>query len=94
MVYFEYEGLRIPWYRRPPIEIWRRLRQIIYTRDGGLCCYCHNPVRLEDCHIHHVLELSEGGTNQPTNLKTLCVKCHKTRHPFMRSPRDKLRELV
>ena len=47
-------------------------------------------MELNNCHIHHTLELSEGGTNHPSNLKTLCKDCHKIRHPFMLDARDKL----
>jgi len=86
----ELHGLRFPWLTRMAVELWRPLRQFIYARDGGRCCDCGLPVELTDCHIHHVLELQEGGTNHPTNLKTLCVDCHKQRHPFMQDAHDKL----
>ena len=81
---------RYPWFSRMPIEQWQELRQYVYERDGGLCQYCDQPTRLDECHIHHVLELNEGGTNHPSNLKTLCNPCHKKRHPFMRSAHEKL----
>lgn len=83
--------VRFPWYGRPAIEQWIKLKQYIYQRDGGLCQYCKQPTRYEDSHCHHVLELSEHGTNHPSNLKTLCRNCHKNRHPFMKSAREKLR---
>jgi 5-methylcytosine-specific restriction endonuclease McrA len=89
---FELNGKYYPWYRRMPVAQWREIRQYVYTRDGGKCRYCDAPVELYECHIHHVLELSEGGTNHPSNLKTLCRKCHKQRHPFMKSAREKLHE--
>lgn len=82
--------LRFSWYKRLPLELWRPLRQYVYLRDKGECQYCHSKVELHKCHCHHVLELSEGGTNHPTNLKILCVKCHKKRHPFMLTAKDKL----
>jgi 5-methylcytosine-specific restriction endonuclease McrA len=63
------------------------------VRDEGICGYCFDVVELHKCHIHHALELSEGGTNHPSNLKVLCVDCHKARHPFMMTARDKLRQL-
>ncbi len=87
---FELNGKRYPWHHRMPIAQWREVRQYVYEHDGGLCQYCDDPVELNACHIHHVLELSEGGTNHPSNLKTLCIKCHKKRHPFMQTARDKL----
>jgi hypothetical protein len=79
----ELPGMYFPWYTRMSVELWRPLRQYVYQRDKGLCQYCGTQVELIKCHIHHVLELSESGTNYPTNLKTLCVPCHKDRHPHM-----------
>jgi len=83
--------IQIPWYRRPPIEIWRQLRQVVYCRDHGLCMYCSTAVALHECHIHHVQPLSQGGTNHPSNLKTVCVRCHKERHPHMKTKAEALR---
>lgn len=79
-------GIRFPWYGRMQLELWRPLKQWVYQRDKGRCQYCGDSVEYIKTHCHHVLELSEGGTNHPTNLKTSCVKCHKKRHPFMKSP--------
>lgn len=87
MEHFKIDGMdraRFPWYSRMPVNLWQLVRQHVYGRDNGRCCYCGKPVELFACHIHHVLPLSEGGTNYPTNLKTLCVDCHKMRHPHMR----------
>lgn len=82
---FILENNRYSWYKRLPIEKWRVMRQYVYKRDNGRCLYCDNPVELYACHIHHILELSRGGTNHPTNLKTLCIDCHEKRHPHMLS---------
>ena len=83
-------GYHFPWYTRMPIDLWRKMRQYVYERDRGRCCYCGAPTELFDCHCHHVLELYEGGTNHPSNLKTLCRPCHKRRHPHMLSPLERL----
>lgn len=86
MAYFQISelNLKIPWYGRPKLEDWVKLKQWIYERDKGICHYCQNPVEYHKSHCHHVLELSEGGSNHPSNLKTLCIECHKVRHPFMK----------
>jgi 5-methylcytosine-specific restriction endonuclease McrA len=86
----EFPNIKFPWFQRPPDYLWRMLRQYTYEKDKGICQYCGKLVELTDCHIHHCLELSEGGTNHPTNLKTLCKNCHKERHPFMMDARDKM----
>jgi len=82
-------GLRFPWYTRMSIEIWMPLKQYVYQRDKGICQYCDIQFEYKSTHCHHVLELSEGGTNHPTNLKTLCIPCHKDRHPFMKTAKEK-----
>jgi 5-methylcytosine-specific restriction endonuclease McrA len=86
----ELPGLYFPWYGRLSIEMWRPLKQFVYERDKGICDYCKEQYPYEQTHCHHTLELSEGGTNHPTNLKTLCHNCHKERHPFMKTPFERL----
>ena len=86
----ELPGKRFPWYSRMSIDLWIPLKQYVYQRDSGICQYCDNPTPYESSHCHHILELNEHGTNHPSNLKTLCQKCHKDRHPFMKSAREKL----
>lgn len=89
----EIPDAKFPWYGRPPLALWIKLKQYIYERDKGVCQFpggCGN-VEYHDSHCHHILELSEGGTNHPSNLKTLCKKHHKIRHPFMMSAIEKLR---
>lgn len=89
----EIPGKRFPWYGRMTIELWLPLKQYVYQRDGGACQYCGEPTAYEKSHCHHVLELSEHGSNHPSNLKTLCHDCHKKRHPFMKSAREKLKDM-
>lgn len=90
----ELPGLKFPWFGRMPLYLWRPLKQWVYQRDNGVCQYCNTETLYEKTHCHHVLELSENGTNHPSNLKTLCHQCHKVRHPFMLSTREKLRQGV
>ena len=92
MVTFQVGGLtqRFPWYGRMSVELWIPLRQWVYARDGGLCQYCGAHKELFEVHIHHALELSEFGTNHPSNLKTLCRECHEHRHPFMLSVMERM----
>lgn len=82
----ELPGYRFPWYGRMPHDLWQPLRQYVYERDGGICQYTGKPVELYKCHCHHVLALSEGGTNHPSNLKTSAKKAHERIHPHMLDP--------
>ena len=35
---------------------------------------------IPDLHAHHIVPISEGGSNTLENLITLCSDCHKERH--------------
>jgi len=56
-----------------------RLRFSILARDGFRCRYCgrspqEDGVKLA---VDHILPLSKGGTNEPSNLITSCVDCNR-----------------
>lgn len=67
---------------RPPIEVWRNLRRLVWERDGGHCQgpYCKNapPLPLNRCHIDHI-QSGKRGSNAPKNLRVLCRRCHVLR---------------
>ena len=50
----------------------------VIRRDGGKCITCSSTVQLE---VDHRVALMNGGTNDLSNLATLCDACHlaKTR---------------
>ena len=53
------------------------LHQWVYTRDGGKCRVCG---RRDNLHIHHIIFRSQGGTNETSNLITLCLQHHTDVH--------------
>lgn len=63
-------------------EEWNLLRQKILERDNYSCQerdgYCGGPLQ-----IHHEIPLSRGGSNNPSNLTTLCKFHHSMKHPHM-----------
>ncbi|SFH52959.1 5-methylcytosine-specific restriction endonuclease McrA [Actinopolymorpha cephalotaxi] len=73
--------------RRPPrTRKAIKLRHTILERDGKQCQDCgrspdKNHVTLQ---IHHRVFVSQGGTNDPENLITLCSDCHAGRHALVR----------
>jgi len=91
---YDLNGKKYQWFKRMNVYQWREIRQFVYERDKGLCQYCKAQVELNECHIHHVFELNQGGTNHPTNLKTACKRCHKNKHPFMKDVREKLHDEI
>ena len=52
-------------------------RRAVYRRDGYRCALCDSTTGLQ---IHHFIHRSEGGSNMPHNLITLCWKCHAVAH--------------
>lgn len=62
-------------------ENWEDLRQEVLERDEYQCGNCGST---DSLHVHHIVPLSLGGSNQPSNLRTLCKSCHKKLHPHMK----------
>lgn len=54
------------------------IREYILHRDNHKCQNpnCKNKAKEPILQIHHILYRSEGGTDAPSNLITLCNKCH------------------
>lgn len=59
---------------------WEALRGQILERDERTCQHadgsCRGPLQ-----IHHIVWLSRGGSNDPSNLVTLCRYHHGLQHP-------------
>lgn len=68
--------------KRQPPPLWRNTRQQIWLRDEGRCQgpYCQqqqpHSLPLQNAHIDHILEVSQGGSDAASNLRTLCRRCH------------------
>lgn len=54
---------------------WAGLRQAICHRDRGICARCGLSAG-HDWECDHILRVVDGGTDDPTNLRTLCRLCH------------------
>lgn len=60
---------------------WELTRATVLMRDEFVCRLCLTRKKSHELRVHHMLPLSKGGTNELTNLITLCSKCHKRLHP-------------
>lgn len=47
-------------------------------RDRHMCRFCGTDTG--DLHLHHIIPISEGGSNYPENLTTTCASCHRWIH--------------
>lgn len=66
---------------------WADLSLQAKDRDGYKCGNCGEGGKKAwvtfPLHVHHIVPLSKGGTNNLSNLRTLCEDCHKRLHPHM-----------
>lgn len=57
---------------------WKEVARRIRRRDGFKCRVCDATDTTLD--VHHIIYLSHHGTNQQSNLITLCRVCHEAEH--------------
>lgn len=53
---------------------WQEMRRAIIDRDGGCIMVGEHagPLRVD-----HIVPLADGGTSEPSNLRTLCLAHHR-----------------
>ncbi len=57
---------------------WRYLRKHVLERDMYLCCECKKEGKLTAAtEVDHIIPKSQGGTDDPDNLQSLCNAHHK-----------------
>ena len=54
---------------------WRKIRQRIVERDGGVCQMCG----MEGDSVDHIVPRSQGGTDEDYNLQLLCTSCNSSK---------------
>ena len=59
---------------------WKRARDR-YAAAHPFCERCYEAGRLVPVReVHHILPVSRGGTNEESNLMSLCQSCHNKIH--------------
>lgn len=53
---------------------WKKIRQIVLSRDNYTCSYCGK--KGGDLHVDHIFPVSKGGLDDLSNLTTACRKCN------------------
>lgn len=64
------------WGSYPPD--WEERRKEVIDRAGSRCESCHWRTGSD---VHHIWEISKGGSNKIENLQLLCSQCHQKQHP-------------
>ena len=60
--------------------IRKEKRLAIYLRDGLACCYCGMGIEDEvTLTLDHLKCYTHGGSNNPDNLVTACLRCNSAR---------------
>ena len=59
-------------------ENWAEISDSVRDRDGNKCVICGREGYL--LHVHHVKPRSEGGSDYPSNLVSVCATCHAKAH--------------
>jgi 5-methylcytosine-specific restriction enzyme A len=62
--------------KTPRISIPPEVRQYVLERDRFQCQGCSKPDQQASLHIDHIIPLAKGGTNDLSNLHTLCQQCN------------------
>ncbi|MBW3608711.1 MAG: HNH endonuclease [Actinobacteria bacterium] len=61
--------------RNGSTRAWRQTRSMVLYRDASRCQLC-NRAAVE---VDHIVPVAEGGSDRPSNLRSLCRDCHASR---------------
>jgi 5-methylcytosine-specific restriction endonuclease McrA len=53
------------------------VRVAVLHRDGYKCVYCGRSAKQVQLEVDHIVAFSTGGSNDPSNLQTLCFDCNR-----------------
>jgi len=56
---------------------WKEVSADVRARDGHVCQMCGEFGVTRSLDVHHIIPVVSGGTNNPENLITLCMSCHR-----------------
>ena len=54
-------------------------KKFLYGEQEGFCNGCRDHFKLRNLTVDHILPVSQGGTDHPTNLQLLCQACNSTK---------------
>jgi RNA-directed DNA polymerase len=69
-------------------ELSNQKQRMLLIKQEGKCSYC--KIRFEElselnCHVHHIIPRSKGGTDALRNLSLLHPECHQQLHSIIKS---------
>lgn len=54
-------------------------RKYVYERDNFQCQSCGKKATETQLNVDHIIPLAKGGSNDLSNLQTLCYQCKKAK---------------
>lgn len=67
-------------YQKGPNYGFENTKAMILNRDNYTCQCCKGRRRDSKLEVHHIIFRSHGGSDEESNLITLCHTCHKALH--------------
>lgn len=87
---FDTHLLKNPSLANPKIRHWgyqkgtnygfENTKAMVLNRDNYTCQYCKGKHKDSKLEVHHIVFRSQGGSDEASNLITLCHTCHKDLH--------------
>lgn len=70
-----------PWgYQKGTNYGFENTKAMVLNRDNYTCQYCKGKHKDSKLEVHHIIFRSQGGSDEESNLITLCHTCHKNLH--------------
>ena len=67
-------------YQKGPCYGFENVKMMVRARDNYTCQYCKGKRKDNRINVHHIIFRSNGGSDEPENLITLCKTCHDGLH--------------
>ena len=69
--------------KTPRISIPPEVRKYVFNRDNYQCKSCGKTQQETELTVDHIIPLAGGGSNDISNLQTLCYLCNqRKKHHF------------
>ncbi|ACK68136.1 HNH endonuclease [Rippkaea orientalis PCC 8801] len=63
--------------KTPRIPIPESVREYVFQRDNYNCQSCGKNKQQVTLNVDHIIPLAKGGSNDISNLQTLCKQCNQ-----------------
>ncbi len=68
--------------KTPRIPIPQAVREYVFERNNYKCRSCGKTNRQTTLTVDHIIPLAKGGSNDMSNLQTLCENCNRRKKDY------------